>query len=73
MVREHDQDEEHPQLSGGNSEEVDRDQIPDMVREERAPCLRGWWPTPRDQAGDRALGHVDPELKEFAMDSGRSP
>jgi hypothetical protein len=73
MVREDDQDEEHPQLSGGNGEEVDRDQIPDVVGEERAPGLRGWWPMPRDQAGDGPLGHVDPELKEFAMDSGRSP
>jgi hypothetical protein len=25
------------------------------------------------QPGDRTLGHVDSELKEFAMDSGRSP
>jgi hypothetical protein len=41
MVSEHDEDEEHPQLGGGNGEEVDRDQIPDMVREERAPGLRG--------------------------------
>jgi hypothetical protein len=29
MVREDDQDEEHPQLSGGNGEEVDRDEIPE--------------------------------------------
>ena len=40
MVGEDDQDEEHPQASGGNGEEVDRDQIPDMVGEERAPGLR---------------------------------
>ena len=41
MVGEDDQDEEHTQASGGNGEEVDRDQVPDMVREERAPGLRG--------------------------------
>jgi hypothetical protein len=41
MVSEHDEDEEHPQPSGGNGEQVDRDQAPDMVREERAPRLRG--------------------------------
>jgi hypothetical protein len=32
MVSEDNQDKEHPQLSGGDGEEVDRDQIPDMVR-----------------------------------------
>jgi hypothetical protein len=41
MVSEEDQDEEHPQLSGGNGKDVDRDQVPDMVREERAPGLGG--------------------------------
>jgi hypothetical protein len=41
MVSEDDQDKEHPELSGGNGKEVDRDQVPDMVREERAPGLRG--------------------------------
>ena len=39
MVSEDDQDREHPKLSGGNGKEVDRDQVPDMVREERAPGL----------------------------------
>jgi hypothetical protein len=39
MVSEHDQDEEHAQPSSGNGEEVDRHQIPDMVRDERAPGL----------------------------------
>ena len=29
MMSEDEQDEELPQLSGGNGEEVDRDQIPD--------------------------------------------
>jgi hypothetical protein len=41
MVSEDDQDKEHPELSGGNGKEVDRDQVPDIVREERAPGLRG--------------------------------
>jgi hypothetical protein len=55
MVSEHDEDEEHPQLSGGDGEEVDRDQIADMVREERAPGLRGRCRSLRDQTGDRPL------------------
>jgi hypothetical protein len=55
MVSERGQDQEHPQLSGGHREEVDRDQILDMVREERAPRLRGRCRARRDQAGDPAL------------------
>jgi len=65
MVSEHDEDEKHPQLSGGDGEEVDRDQILDMVAEKRAPGLGGTQRALRDQAGDRTLGHVDTELQEF--------
>ena len=63
MVNEDDQDKQHPQLSGGNGEEVDRDQVPDMVREERAPGLRGRCRALRDQTGDRTLGDFNPELQ----------
>ena len=62
MVSEDDQDKEHPQLSGGNGEEVDRDQVPDMVREERAPGLRGRCRALGDQARDRTLRHFNSEL-----------
>lgn len=70
MVSEDDQDEEHAQPSGGNGNEVDRHQIPDMVREERPPGLRRRCRALRDQARDGTLGHVDAELQEFAMDRG---
>jgi hypothetical protein len=73
MVSEDDQDKGHPQLSGGNGEEVDRDQVPDMVREERAPGLRGKCRALRDQAGDCTLGYFNPELQEFSMDAGGAP
>jgi hypothetical protein len=73
MVSEDDQDKQHPQLSGGNGEEVDRDQVPDMVREERAPGLRGRDRALRDQARDRTLRHFNAELEEFSMDSGGAP
>ena len=73
MVGEHDQDEEDAQVSGGHGEEVDRDQVADVVGEERAPGLRRRGAPLRDQPGDGALGHVDSELQEFAMDSGGAP
>jgi hypothetical protein len=37
----HDEDEEDAQARGGHGEEIDRDQVPDMVGEERPPGLRG--------------------------------
>ena len=73
MVSEDDQDEEHPQLSSGHSEEVDRDEIPDVIREERPPGLRGRCRALRDQAGDRTLGYFNPELQQLPMDSGCAP
>jgi hypothetical protein len=72
MVSEDDQDEKHSQVSGRNGEEVDRDQVLDMVVQERAPGLRWRCPALRDQARDRALGHVDAELKKLPMDPGRA-
>jgi hypothetical protein len=49
------------------------DEIPDVIREERPPGLRWRCRALRDQAGDGTFGHVDAELEEFAMDSGRTP
>jgi hypothetical protein len=37
IVGEHDQDEEYPQARGGHREEIDGDQVPDVVGEERPP------------------------------------
>src|SRR5438094_1194501 len=40
MVGEHDEDEQHAPVSGGYGEEIDGDEVPDVVGEERAPRLR---------------------------------
>jgi hypothetical protein len=58
MMGEDDQDEEHTQASGGNGEEVDRNQVRDMVGEERSPGLGQRCASLGDQARDRALSHV---------------
>jgi hypothetical protein len=73
MVGEDDEDEEHTQASNGNGEEVDRNQVLDVVSEERSPGLRRRCAPFADQPRDRALGHVNPELDELPMDSGRAP
>jgi len=73
MLSEHDEDEEHPQARGGDREEIDADQVPNTVGEERPPGLGRRNAPLREQPGDRTLGHLDPQLQEFAMDSGGAP
>jgi hypothetical protein len=73
MVGEHDEDEKHAQVSGGHCEEIDGDEVPDVVGEERAPGLRRRGAPLGDQPGDGALGHVDAQLEQLAMDSGGTP
>ena len=62
VVGTHNEDEEDVQADGGDGEEIDGDQIADMVREERAPGLRGRCRALRDQARDRTLRHFNSEL-----------
>ena len=73
MVGENDQDEEHTQAQGGDREEIEGDQVPEVIGQESAPGLRGRCAALRHQAGDGALGHVDAELEELAVDSGGTP
>src|SRR2546428_5480103 len=40
VVGEHDDDEQNPQARGGNSEEIDGDEVLDVIGQERAPPLR---------------------------------
>jgi len=39
-VGKHDEDEQNAQPRGGNREEVDGDEVPDVIGQERAPRLR---------------------------------
>jgi hypothetical protein len=73
MVGEHDEDEEDAQARGGHHEEIEGDQVPEMVGEERPPGLRRQGASPRHEPGDGALGHVDAELQELAMDARSAP
>ena len=72
LVGEDDQDEEHAQARGGNREEIEGDQVPDMVGEER-PTGLGRRDAPHREQPGRTLGHLDPQLLQCAMDSRRAP
>ncbi len=73
VVSEHDENEEHAQARGGHREEIEGDQVPHMVGEERPPGLGRRRAALRHQRGDGALGHIDAELDELAMDSWGAP
>jgi hypothetical protein len=73
MVGKHDEDEQDAQARGGHGEEIDGNQVSDMVGEERPPGLRRLGAPFPHQAGHGALGHIDTELQEFAMDARGAP
>jgi hypothetical protein len=71
MVSEHDEDEEDTQARGGHGEEIDREQVPDMVGEERPPGLRRLGTPLRHQAGHGALSHIDTDFRTRHEYAGR--
>jgi hypothetical protein len=73
MVGEHDEDEQHAQARRRHGEEIDGDQIADMVSEEGPPGLRRVGTPCRHEARHGALGHIDTQLKELAMDARGAP
>ena len=73
MVSEHDKNEEHAQACGRDGEEVEGDEVPHMVVKERPPGLRRPAAPLRHEPGYGALGDVEAELHELAMDSWGAP
>ena len=73
IVREDDEDEQHTTGDRRHREEVDGHQRAHVVLQERAPRLGGWaapsWHEPRD----RALGDLEAEFPEFAVDAWGAP
>ncbi len=71
LVGEHDEDEEHPQARDGTVKKSMGNQVPDVVDEERP---QGWDVGAAASGGDgsRPLDHLDPQRRQFAIDSGRA-
>jgi hypothetical protein len=63
MVSEPDEDEEDAEPSGGHGEEIERDQVSNMIDEERSPRLGGRGAPLREPSGDGAFCHIEAELK----------
>src|ERR671918_3071218 len=73
VMGKHNENEQDTEANGGHGEEVDRDEVADVIGEERPPGLRGLGTTLGHEAGDGALGDVDAELEELAVDARRTP
>ena len=73
VVGEDDEDEEDAEASGRHGEEVDRDQVGDVVSEERPPGLRRLGLTLRHEPGDGPLGDLDAELQKLSVDARGAP
>ena len=73
MVSEHDEDEKDTEAHRRHGEEVERNDVADMVGEERPPCLRRAGAPPRHEPRDGAFRDLDPELEKFAVDSRSAP
>ena len=55
LMRKDHEHKQHSQLQRGNSEEVDRDQLTNVVRQKGLPCLRWFFALLRHQTRDRTL------------------
>jgi hypothetical protein len=64
---------EHTEGRGRHDKEVDRDEVGDVVLEERSPSLRRRPRPTGHEPGDGALRDIEPELAQFAVDARRAP
>jgi hypothetical protein len=73
VVGEEHQDEQQPARRRGHDEEVSRNQLLDMVGQERPPRLRGEWPTADHVFRDGRLRDSDSQFEEFTVNPRRTP
>src|SRR5262249_18618388 len=73
IVRQHEENEEHPKGGRRYREEVHRSHLRHMICEERSPRLRGWSARSPQILTDSRWRHFDSQLEELAVDSRCSP
>ena len=73
LVCQDNQHEEESIRGGWRDEEIGSHDLADMIREKRAPGLRGRLTPPHDVLRDGRLTDVDPEFQQFAMNPRRAP
>lgn len=73
VVGEQHEDEEDAARNRRDREEVHRDESGHVIGQGRAPSLSGWAAAPPEQSRDRALGNIQAELAQFAMNPWCAP
>ena len=72
-VFQHDEHEQHPHGDRRHREEIDGYQLTEVVVKKRLPRLSRWPAESSENSGDGALGDLDAEHLQFAVNSRRTP
>jgi hypothetical protein len=73
IVGQHHQDEQETVRRGRDHEQIGCHELSHVIRQERAPCLRGWLPMADHVFRDGGLTHVNPEFQQFPVRRDSSP
>ena len=73
VMGQHHKDKEHPKYERRDHEEIDRDELADMIRQEGTPGLGRRGPTAYHVLSDRGFSDLDAELQQLAVDARGTP
>src|ERR1700730_9713334 len=73
IVGQYQEDVQDLEPDGRHGEEIHRDQVVDVVRQERAPRLRWGSPAPQHVFAHPGLPDVDAQLEQLAVDARGAP
>ena len=73
VMGQHHKDREHPKCQRRDHEEIDRDELADMIRQEGTPGLGRRGPTADHVFSDRGFSDLDAELQQLAVDTRGTP
>jgi len=73
LMRQHEEHIQDLKPNGRHREEVNRDEVLEVILEERAPDLGGWFSAAHQVLAHAGLADVDAELEQFPVDARRAP
>ena len=73
VMGQHDEHKQHPKCKRWDHEEVDRDELADVIRQEGAPGLGRRGPTTHHVVPNRGFSDRDAELEQLAVDARGAP
>jgi hypothetical protein len=73
LMREHNENEQHPEARRRHSEKIDSHGLRQMIRQEGSPSLARRFAGPRQISGHRGLRHRNPQLEQLSVNAGCTP